>query len=150
MISPREAALASLMTPDYLARVEKATELYRANAEAVHAAVAALPDRVRLADGRELVECRRLPVNVGYRCVDGMVVMASFDATPHGLLRHASISCAKRDPRYRDLKLVRDALFPADVDVMMVLPRASEHINMHEHCLHLFETPAAWEGGLNV
>ncbi len=85
-----------------------------------------------------------------YRCVDGLAVIATYDPTPHGTLLHISMSYARRLPRWRDLVAVRDAFFPPDVDVIQVLPRRGEYVNAHQFTLHLFQAPAAWEGGWNV
>lgn len=135
------------MPLSYRKRVEAATALYQARADEVHAAVALLPDQVMLKDGRVLAPIEQLPYRRTYRCIDGMTVMASVDATPHGLLRHISVSYAKKDPSWSDLRAVRAAFFSSDVDVIQVLPRADQYVNFHQHCFHLFEAPADWQGG---
>ena len=40
--------------------------------------------------------------------------------------------------------MVRDAFYPDDVDVMMILPRAMDYVNVHEHVFHLQQTPVVW------
>lgn len=130
--------------PDRLARAQAAV---LANLDTVSAYVATLPPVVRLDDGRTLHEIERTPVSVAYRSTDGLTVIASLDPTPHGMLRH--VSCSRRDrlPDWDDLKALREAFFPADRDVIQVLPRAGEYINVHPRCLHLFDAPAEWQGG---
>lgn len=137
----------SLVPASYTARVNQANALYQAHAEAIHAAIAALPERVALKDGRVLTVAERWVYQKGYRCLDGMAVVVSVDATPHGLLRHLHVRYAKKDPRWNDLKLLRAAFFPADGDVIQVFPREGNSLSVDQHGFHLFEAPAAWEGG---
>lgn len=139
--------LVSLYSAERIARAE---QFKREHAAAMEQAAEQLPALVRLADGRELRRGEPRSGGYTYRCVDGMRVVASYDPTPHGLLLHVSISYAKRDPRWKDLRQVRDAFFPPDLDVIQVLPRASEYVNVHQHCFHLFQAPEVWQGGWNV
>ena len=117
---------------------------------AMEASAATLPARITLVDGRVLMRAEAFAGGYAYRCNDGLAVIASYDPTPHGTLLHLSASYAKRLPRWKDLTLLRDAFFPANVDVIQVLPRQGEYVNAHQFCLHLFQAPAAWEGGWNV
>lgn len=106
----------------------------------------------RLRDGRFLTvlrfhnetESAAPSQGYGYRASDGMRIIASLDGTPHGRLLHVSLSYADRDPSWEDIRAVRDAFYPEDVDVMMVLPRAADYVNVHEHCFHLWQTPTVW------
>ncbi len=132
------------------ARLVTAMAMAETHGAAMAEAARGLPDEVRLDDGRVLKQVKRGPLMVGYRCRDGMAVLASYDPSPHGLLLHISVSYASRDPTWRDLKLLRAAFFPDAVDVIQVLPRAGEFVNCHEHCFHLFQAPEAWQGGWNV
>lgn len=76
---------------------------------------------------------------------DGLRVLASVDdADPHGELLHVSCSRADRLPSWDEVHAVRDALFPADADVMLVLPRREDYVNLHQFTLHLWQTPRAW------
>jgi hypothetical protein len=137
----------SLVPASYMARVDQANARYTAQAEAIHAAIAALPERVSLKDGRLLMVAERWVYQKSYRCLDGMAVVVSVDATPHGLLRHLKVRYAKRDPRWNDLKLLRAAFFPADRDVLHLLPCEEDSIHVDQHCFHLFEAPHEWQGG---
>jgi len=75
----------------------------------------------------------------------GLVVLVSDDATHHGTLRHISISHKHRYPTWEEIKAVRAAFMPADVDAMMMLPVAADYVNLHPNTFHIWQTPAAWE-----
>lgn len=101
-----------------------------------------------LADGRTLKYERKFAVNLpgavpcfGARWYtsDGMVVVASLDDTPHGILFHVSVSYPDELPSWDDIKLVCEALYPADVDVAMILPREEDYVNVH-----LWQIPVEW------
>lgn len=109
-----------------------------------------LPQIVTLPDKRVLKAIDQTSGGLGYACADGMRVIASYDPSAHGTLLHVSVSYAKRDPRWYDLKQLRQAFFPPDVDVIQVLPRAGEYVNIHSHTFHLFQAPESWRGGWNV
>lgn len=66
----------------------------------------------------------------------------------HGWL-HASISHAKRYPTWNEIKAVRDWAFPSDMEVVMVLPRAMDYVNIHQTTFHLW-TSACGEEGRNA
>jgi hypothetical protein len=74
----------------------------------------------------------------------GLRVIVSLDPTPHGILLHASISHKHRDPTWAEIKAMRAALFPAEADCMMLLPRQSNYINIQEHTFHVWLTPERW------
>lgn len=74
----------------------------------------------------------------------GLKVLASLDQTHHGALLHVSVSHKHRHPSWEEIRAVRDALYPDDVDVMMVLPQAQDYVNIHEHTFHLWSTPSEW------
>jgi hypothetical protein len=75
---------------------------------------------------------------------NGLRLIVSVDRTHHGELLHASISYADHEPTWRDVRDVRDTLFPDDVDVMMVLPQAKDYVNVHPFAFHLWQTPTEW------
>jgi hypothetical protein len=74
----------------------------------------------------------------------GFAVIFTVDDTPHGVLRHVSISHKHRDPNWNEIRSVRSTFFPMTRDVMMMLPKEADYINVHEHCFHLWDTPAEW------
>jgi hypothetical protein len=82
-----------------------------------------------------------------------LIVLCTLDLTHLGPLLHASVSYQKRDPTWADLKAVRYAIFPRDIDVMCVLPRDELYVSgvegapggMDSHVFHLSQTPQRWE-----
>lgn len=71
----------------------------------------------------------------------GLMVMATVDHTHHGKLLHVSLSYPDADPGWSVVKAVRAAFFPDGVDVGMLLPKARDYVNHHEHCFHLWQLP---------
>ncbi len=71
-------------------------------------------------------------------------VIASIDPTHHGDLLHVSIAHRVRNPTWEEIRQVRDLFFPDTIDVMMMLPKAVDYVNIHEHCFHLWQTPVEW------
>ena len=74
----------------------------------------------------------------------GLKVLASVERTPHGTLLHVSTSYDNRDPDWYEIRAIREAFFPLDLDAMMVLPRAEDYVNIHHHTFHLWQTPSEW------
>lgn len=52
---------------------------------------------------------------------------------------HLSISHARRNPRWSEIKKARYELLPEDITVAMILPRPRDYINIHEYCFHLHQ-----------
>ena len=74
----------------------------------------------------------------------GLVIFASSDRTPHGRILHVSMSYADRDPTWGEIKAVRAAFFPDDIDVMQMLPRSGTYVNFATRAFHLWEVPGEW------
>lgn len=53
---------------------------------------------------------------------------------------HLSIAHPKRLPTWEELRDARYEFTPADVTMVMVLPRPEQYVNIHPNCLHLWET----------
>jgi hypothetical protein len=121
---------------------------------------AGLPDPTRpivLADGRRLVCTRRLPdapdappgAMLGgsfWSGPKGLQVIATLDHTDAwGPLLHVSVAYEKlsRWPTWPDIVMVKDALF-GDTDVMMVLPRKADYVNIRSNCFQLQQMPQVW------
>lgn len=51
---------------------------------------------------------------------------------------HASIAHPDRMPTYRELAELKRLFVGEDRRAIMVLPPKAEHVNIHEHCLHLY------------
>ena len=111
-----------------------------------------------LADGRRLVfqSEHRIPVEYGvsvgarWRTLapdesQRLAVTASMDVTDKwGALLHVSLSYPDHLPSWDDVKLVRAAFYRSDIDVMMVLPRAEDYVNIHPFTFHMWQTPQVW------
>lgn len=116
---------------------------------------AALPGcDLTLSDGRllhYLGQGERQPVGggkylrmAGWKGDDGMTVVASMDNTQHGRLLHVALSYPDHYPTWEDIKAVRYAFYPRDVDVAMMLPQDGDYINIHEFCMQMWQTPVEW------
>lgn len=77
-----------------------------------------------------------------YRC-DRMTIIHSIERTPHGTLNHVSMSYPDHDPTWEEIRWFKDFFF-GDRDAAMILPRAADYVNYHEHCFHLWEIPGGW------
>lgn len=75
------------------------------------------------------------------------LVTGSINKTQWGPLMHVSMSYPDRDPTWEEIKGIRSVFFPDDVDVMQMLPRSENFVNMHLHCFHLWQTPQEWNVG---
>lgn len=75
-----------------------------------------------------------------------LAVLASLDFHKrHGLvLLHVSLSHPHQLPSWAEVAAVRDAFFPPDLDVMMVLPRRDDYVNVHPFAFHLQQLPVVW------
>lgn len=67
-----------------------------------------------------------------------LTVMAGLEQ--HGGRRWIHLSCARRNalPSWEDLKLVKRVICGPNRQAIQVIPRESEYVNFHPHCLHLF------------
>lgn len=83
-----------------------------------------------------------------------LIVICSLDDHHRiGRLLHVSMSYPDRDPPWADIKAVRYAFYPRDVDVMMMLPRDELYVSgvpdprvgMDSHVFHLQQTPERWD-----
>lgn len=69
----------------------------------------------------------------------GMVVVVDETEIDGRRWRHLSVSRRSRTPSYDDLVRVRRLFFGDAEPAYQVFPRAGEHRNLHEHCLHLWK-----------
>lgn len=51
---------------------------------------------------------------------------------------HVSVSRRSRLPSYDDLKKIKHDFIGDDRAAYQAFPKASEHVNLHEFCLHLW------------
>ena len=76
----------------------------------------------------------------------GCLVVFSIDDTgpnKFGKLKHASMSRKHALPTWNQVKAIKDRLF-GDTDVMMILPKREDYVNLHEYCFHLWQCPQGW------
>lgn len=71
-----------------------------------------------------------------------MTVIASVD----GGSLHVSISHNSRYPTWDEILAVRAWAFPSDMEVVMVLARADDYVNLHPNCFHLWQSACGREG----
>jgi len=69
-------------------------------------------------------------------------VIASID----GGAMHVSIAHSQRYPTWDEILAVRSWAFPEETEVVMVLARRSEYVNVHNNCFHLWESACGREG----
>jgi hypothetical protein len=72
----------------------------------------------------------------------GLSVILSID----GGHRHLSIASPARYPSWDEILRVRNWYFPEEMEVVMVLARRSEYVNLHPTCFHLWESACGREG----
>lgn len=72
--------------------------------------------------------------------------MLSIIASVDGGSGHVSIAHNSRYPTWDEILAVRAWAFPDDVEVVMVLARASDYVNVHQNCFHLWESACGREG----
>lgn len=73
---------------------------------------------------------------------DLMSIIASVD---RGYM-HVSVAHSSRYPTWDEIHTIRDWAFPEDMEVVMVLPREVDYVNLHRNCFHLWESACGEEG----
>lgn len=68
----------------------------------------------------------------------GLIVMASVAEYDNTEWLHISFSRKNRMPDYKDIQLVKANFIGVDKKAIMVFPEQKNHVNICEHCLHLF------------
>ena len=51
---------------------------------------------------------------------------------------HLSLSRRDRLPKWKELTMVRDWILGKDAKAIQVIAPASDHVNIHAYCLHMF------------
>lgn len=123
----------------------------------------ALPEGdLRLGNGLVL-RCALRPYGIGPRTKDGAVwdehpnrdgerrkglrVIATLDLPDgHGeqWLLHTSVSLPGSYPSWRQIKLVKEALYGPAVDACMLLPMEADYVNVMPFCFQLWQVPRVW------
>lgn len=94
--------------------------------------------RRKLGRGNWSTPIRYGPDGWAFTALDGSgsVVVSVADADGHDWV-HASIARTDRMPSYGELKALHDAVF-GDGWAYQVFAPPSDHVNIHEHALHLY------------
>jgi hypothetical protein len=88
-----------------------------------------------------------------------MIVIATLDDSPHGVLLHVSVSYQARDPLWADLMAVKLLFFGSDGDAMLPMPREADFTHGVEakfgqrgapggadsHVFQIVQMPARWQ-----
>lgn len=75
-----------------------------------------------------------------------LLVMVAPDNLKSGELaywEHISVSLKNRCPNHKELGHIKSLFWDDEDTIVHYYPKASEHINLHEYCLHLWK----WNGG---
>lgn len=54
---------------------------------------------------------------------------------------HVSVSLPGRDPTWMEMCFVKDLFFEGEEVCLQFHPKKSEYINLHRHCLHIWQPP---------
>lgn len=69
----------------------------------------------------------------------GLRVLESTDTLSDGKrYMHLSCSLPNRYPRWDELLVAKEYFLGDEEEMIQVLPRTSEYVNMHEYCFHLW------------
>lgn len=94
---------------------------------------------------RPLVKMRQIPSPVpgclAWRTNNNLAVICGREPLgPQGELRwHLSVSHAKRNPTWEEIRDLRYALVPDETMMAMFLPPRVQYVNAHKYCFHLYE-----------
>lgn len=98
------------------------------------------PDKGELGNGSRWIE-RQGPTVKNH----GLVVIATLDNTDRwGPLLHVSMSYSDHDPKWAEIRAIKDFFYGDLRDAMMILPKSAEYVNLHPHTFHLWECPEGW------
>ena len=67
-----------------------------------------------------------------------LAVIASYE--PDGW-NHVSVSLKGRDPTWMEMCFIKDLFFEPEDVCIQFHPKKSEYINLHKHCLHIWQPP---------
>lgn len=68
----------------------------------------------------------------------GLAVICEQEEHDGKLYGHISFSRKSRIPSYEDMVFIKEVFVGDDHKAIMVLPAASEHVNIDPYCLHFF------------
>ena len=68
-----------------------------------------------------------------------LFVITSLDNDLDGIAwEHVSVSLKKRVPTYAEMNFIKNLCWDPEDEVIHFFPKASQHVNVHEYCLHLW------------
>lgn len=66
-------------------------------------------------------------------------VIWSIDSDSNGeIWEHVSVSFSGRDPTWEEMCEVKNMFFQPEEECVQFHPKASEYVNIHPHCLHIW------------
>lgn len=85
----------------------------------------------------------RMPIGETYQHkATSLTVISSIDTIENGngtsKVLHVSVSRKSRLPSWDDLKRAKNTFMGLDVDAYHVIPKADDHVNLHNYCMHLW------------
>lgn len=83
--------------------------------------------------------CLRGGRPVAGREASSLTVLSSLDRmNNNALVLHVSVSRMNKLPTWEDLKCVKNVFMGRDVDAFHVIPKASDHVNLHNYTMHIW------------
>src|SRR5712664_1647243 len=71
--------------------------------------------------------------------VRGLRVLLSDEKHSDGKMwQHLSVSCENRLPTWEELVFAKEEFMGLEVEALQVIPKRSEHVNLHEFTLHVW------------
>ena len=93
--------------------------------------------KMKIQKGLVIIEQRE--DGYAYECFNGLIVIQSEAVEKDGKpWIHTSFSRKSRIPDYRDIKWVKETFVGKEKIAIQILPIESEHVNIHNFCLHLW------------
>ena len=85
-------------------------------------------------------ELLTLPTGRAFRKkISTLTVLSSLDRMNDGsLILHVSVSRRNQLPTWEDLKTVKNIFMGLEVEAYHIIPAASDHVNLHNYCMHLW------------
>ena len=85
----------------------------------------------------------RMPIGEAYQHkATSLTVISSIDTIENengtSKVLHVSVSRKSRLPSWDDLKRAKNTFMGLDVDAYHVIPKADDHVNLHNYCMHLW------------
>lgn len=94
---------------------------------------------------RQLVCPEHIKNGRAFEGKNGIIIIASVDKHPDfGEILHVSISKENEYPTWSDIIETKLHFFGDRKDVMMVIPKREDYVNIHNNCFHLWECPQDW------